>query len=177
MKQFEKVISPFGWTAHDENIFKVWRGVSRGQQCTRRLLRRYILTAFLWDFTFGPCPGCVAPCSGSAPAVWTAGICPSSRPPRTTAPLPLSEEARSLKNSVACFFTTYYHYLLYIFTYARTQQLPLQTNHQNPKTVFEQSQGLPCPLINNQNYVLRSHVIRITTEPSPWRRNKLPLLV
>ena len=52
-------------------------------------------------FTFGLYPGCVSLCSGFALAVQTAGICPSSRSPRTAAPLPLSLRAYSLKDSIA----------------------------------------------------------------------------
>ena len=47
--------------------------------------------------TSGRCPGCVAPCSGSAPAAWTAGSCPSSEPPRTAAPPPWPAEAPPLR--------------------------------------------------------------------------------
>lgn len=49
--------------------------------------------------TSGRCLGCVAPCSGSAPAVWTAGTCPSSAPPRTATPPPRPMEAHPLREA------------------------------------------------------------------------------
>lgn len=55
------------------------------------------------EITSGLCPGCVSPCSGSAPAVQTPSICLSSRTPRSAAPHPLSSWAYSLKNSITCF--------------------------------------------------------------------------
>lgn len=55
------------------------------------------------EITSGLCPGCVSPCSGSAPAVQTPSICLSSRTPRSAAPHPLLGWAHSLKNSITCF--------------------------------------------------------------------------